>query len=97
MSVGTRAGDVGTRAQLLSVARRLFAERGFAATSTEEVVTQAGVTRGALYYDFRNRSAGPAEGGSRSAIRRRSSTNTVGPTTASSTSASESMTGASPT
>jgi AcrR family transcriptional regulator len=55
MSAGTRAGHVGTRAQLVSVARRLFAERGFAATSTEEVVTQAGVTRGALYYHFRNK------------------------------------------
>lgn len=37
------------------VARRLFAERGFAGTSTEEVVLQAGVTRGALYYHFRNK------------------------------------------
>ena len=44
-----------TRSQLLSAARRLFAERGFAATSTEEVVVQAGVTRGALYYHFENK------------------------------------------
>lgn len=44
-----------TRSELLTVARRLFAERGFAGTSTEEVVIQAGVTRGALYYHFRNK------------------------------------------
>lgn len=45
----------GTRSRLLAVGRRLFAERGFAGTSTEEVVLQAGVTRGALYYHFRNK------------------------------------------
>lgn len=45
----------GTRSQLVAVGRRLFAERGFAATSTEEIVVQAGVTRGALYYHYRNK------------------------------------------
>ena len=45
----------GTRSQLMAVGRRLFAERGFAGTSTEEVVLQAGVTRGALYYHFQNK------------------------------------------
>src|SRR5436305_9268101 len=55
MSAGTRAGQAGTRAQLMSVGRRLFAERGFVGTSTEEVVIQAGVTRGALYYHFHNK------------------------------------------
>jgi AcrR family transcriptional regulator len=44
-----------TRSQLIVVGRRLFAERGFAATSTEEIVVQAGVTRGALYYHFRSK------------------------------------------
>jgi AcrR family transcriptional regulator len=44
-----------TRQQLLHVARRLFAERGYAATATEEVVRQAGVTRGALYYHFHDK------------------------------------------
>jgi len=52
----TRAAlAAGTRFQLISVGRRLFAERGFAGTSTEEIVIQAGVTRGALYYHFRNK------------------------------------------
>ncbi len=45
----------GTRSQLVAVGRRLFAERGFAATSTEEIVARAGVTRGALYYHFKNK------------------------------------------
>lgn len=44
-----------TRRILLDVATRLFAERGFAATGTEEVVRQAGVTRGALYYHFKDK------------------------------------------
>jgi len=54
MDTGTQKARqaAGTRAQLLSVGRRLFAERGFAGTSTEDIVTRAGVTRGALYYHF---------------------------------------------
>ncbi len=41
-----------TRAKLLSVARVLFAHRGYAGVSTEQMVRAAGVTRGALYHHF---------------------------------------------
>ncbi len=36
----------------MTAARALFAEKGFAGTSTEEIVRTAGVTRGAMYHHF---------------------------------------------
>jgi AcrR family transcriptional regulator len=41
-----------TRDALLRAARDLFGTKGFAATSLEEIVAQAGVTKGALYHHF---------------------------------------------
>ncbi len=44
-----------TRAALLSAAREIFAGAGFADAATEAIVRQAAVTRGALYYHFRDK------------------------------------------
>ncbi len=44
-----------TRRALLAAARRLFGARGFAGTSLDQVVAEAGVTKGALYHHFRNK------------------------------------------
>jgi AcrR family transcriptional regulator len=41
-----------TRGRLITTARRLFAVKGFAGTSTEEILGEAAVSRGALYHHF---------------------------------------------
>lgn len=41
-----------TTGQLIDAARRLFAADGYTATSLEDVVAAAGVTKGALYHHF---------------------------------------------
>jgi AcrR family transcriptional regulator len=41
-----------TRASLVAAARPLFAERGFGGVGTETIARAAGVTRGALYHQF---------------------------------------------
>src|SRR5947199_8049484 len=46
-----------TRQLLVSVARQLFTEQGYAATSIEEIIKRAGVARGALYHHFAGKDA----------------------------------------
>jgi AcrR family transcriptional regulator len=41
-----------TRRRLVTVARRLFAAKGYAGTSIGDITARAKVTRGALYYHF---------------------------------------------
>ena len=44
-----------SREALTTAAARLFAEQGYAATSTEAVLAAAGLTRGALYHHFKDK------------------------------------------
>jgi len=44
-----------TRRAILDRARLLFATKGYAATGTEEIISELGITRGALYHQFNDK------------------------------------------
>ncbi|MBD2034530.1 TetR/AcrR family transcriptional regulator [Leptolyngbya sp. FACHB-321] len=44
-----------TRCAILERARYLFATKGYAATGTEEIISELGITRGALYHQFNDK------------------------------------------
>ena len=46
-----------TRAQLIAIATRMFAEHGYEDTSIEAVLREAGVSRGSLYHHFPSKEA----------------------------------------
>lgn len=46
-----------TRELLVTTARQLFTERGYAATSTDDIVQAAGVAKGSLYHHFDSKEA----------------------------------------
>jgi AcrR family transcriptional regulator len=46
-----------TRARLIAIATRMFADRGYEDTSIEAVLREAGVSRGSLYHHFPSKEA----------------------------------------
>src|SRR4029077_2215424 len=46
-----------TRSQLVAIATRMFAERGYEDTSIEAVLREAGVSRGSVYHHFASKEA----------------------------------------
>jgi len=55
MARKTREDAAATREQLLDAAERVFRDRGVTRTSLAEVAAEAGVTRGAVYWHFRDK------------------------------------------
>jgi TetR/AcrR family transcriptional regulator, acrAB operon repressor len=57
MARRTKEEAATTREQLLDAAERVFRERGVTRTSLAEVATAAGLTRGAVYWHFKDKAA----------------------------------------
>ena len=55
MARKTKAQALETRHQILDAALAHFSEHGVAATSLADIATAAGVTRGAIYWHFKNK------------------------------------------
>jgi AcrR family transcriptional regulator len=45
----------GNRTKMVATAQRLFAERGYASVSVDEIAAAAGLTKGAIYYSFKDK------------------------------------------
>ncbi len=52
-----RGNKTDRRAELLKVAREIFAEKGFEATTISEIVARAGVAQGTFYWYFSSKAA----------------------------------------
>lgn len=50
-----KKGDTSTRDKILLVSRQLFADKGFDATSVDEIVETAGVNKSSVYYYFKSK------------------------------------------
>jgi TetR/AcrR family transcriptional regulator len=53
--VHRRAGGFKTRAEIVAVAERRFAERGFDATRLDDIAADVGIRRAAIFYYFRDK------------------------------------------
>jgi len=51
----TKAETDQTIKKLIEIATELFSQKGYASVSLEEIVEQAGLTRGAVYHHFKNK------------------------------------------
>ncbi|MCZ6412857.1 MULTISPECIES: multidrug efflux transporter transcriptional repressor AcrR [Enterobacteriaceae] len=56
MARKTKQQALATRQHILDVALKLFSQRGVSATSLADIAQAAGVTRGAIYWHFKNKS-----------------------------------------
>ena len=55
MARKTKAEAAATREALLDAAEEVFLEKGVARTSLEQIARHAGMTRGAVYWHFKNK------------------------------------------
>ena len=55
MARKTKTETEQTRRQIIAAARRVFAERGVSRTTLAQIAQAAGVTRGAIYWHFKNK------------------------------------------
>ena len=55
MARKTKEDALATRAQLLDAAQRVFCDMGVASTTLHQVAAEAGLTRGAVYWHFENK------------------------------------------